>query len=213
MRLAVVSPFLDRQHGTELCLVEQIERLANRDHWQIHLYSQRVKQVEGVRVAEKSPEGDSEGIFWHEISDIPGPHLLKFCWWFIANQFRRWRDKQSGRANTDLTYTPGINCLDADVIMIQIIFHEFYGRVKSQLAIHRLPLRTWPLILHRKLYYKLIMSLERRIYRDSRVRLIAISSHVARQMKAHFGRTDITIIPSSTDTRRFNPDVRKRETK
>jgi glycosyltransferase involved in cell wall biosynthesis len=209
LRLAVVSPFLDRQHGTELCLVEQIERLASLDHWQIHLYSQRVEQLEGVRVSEKSIEKDVDGIFWHKISDISGPHLLKYCWWFIANQFQRWRDKQSGEANTDLTYTAGINCLDADVIMIQIVFHEFYGRVKSQLAIHQLPLRTWPLILHRKLYYKLIMSLERRIYRDSRVRLIAISSHVATQMTAHFGRTDMTIVPSSTDTRRFNPGVRK----
>ena len=51
MRLAVVSPFLDRQHGTELCIIEQIERLARRDHWSIELYAQKVSQPCGVRPA------------------------------------------------------------------------------------------------------------------------------------------------------------------
>ena len=106
LRLAVVSPFLDRQHGTELCLVEQIERLASRDHWQIHLYSQRVEQVEGVRPAKKPFDRHGEGIFWQEISDIPGPHLLKYGWWFIANQWRRKRDRRSGEVIVDLVYSP-----------------------------------------------------------------------------------------------------------
>jgi hypothetical protein len=37
LRLAVVSPFLDRQHSTELCIIEQIERLAQQDQWRIEL--------------------------------------------------------------------------------------------------------------------------------------------------------------------------------
>jgi hypothetical protein len=44
----VVSPFLDRQHGTEPCVIEQIERFAPKDHWIIELYSQRVSQLSGV---------------------------------------------------------------------------------------------------------------------------------------------------------------------
>ena len=204
----MVSPFLDRQHGTELCIIEQIERLAGKEHWEIHLYSQRVEQLEGIGPAEYPTDNETWRIFWHKIPEIPGPHLVKYTWWFIANQFRRWRDKRSGRVCADLTYSAGINCLDADVIAVHIVFHEFYARVKPELALRRLPVRTWPLILHRKLYYKLIMSLERLIYRNSNVRLIAVSSHVARQLKLHFGRTDVAVIPNSADTERFNVEGR-----
>jgi glycosyltransferase involved in cell wall biosynthesis len=209
LRLAVVSPFLDRQHGTELCLVEQIERLASRDHWQIHLYSQRVEQVKGVRPAKKPFDRHGEGIFWHEISDIPGPHLLKYGWWFIANQWRRKRDRRSGEVIVDLVYSPGINCMDADVIVVHILFREFYEKVRSKLDLRQVPLLSWPLILHRKLYYKLAIALEDRIYRDSRVHLIAVSSRIAAGLKDYFGRTDVTLIPNSTDIRRFNPDSRR----
>src|SRR5258707_1570467 len=45
LRLAVVSPFLDRVHGTERCIVEQLERLAARDDVEIHIYSQRIEDL------------------------------------------------------------------------------------------------------------------------------------------------------------------------
>jgi glycosyltransferase involved in cell wall biosynthesis len=206
LRLAIVSPFLDRQHGTELCIVEQIERLVLHDQWTIDLYSQRVSQVRNIKVAASGVDKQSGGIYWHRISRIPGPHLLGYCWWFLANQIRRWRDKSSGRIRPDLTYSPGINCLDANVIVVHIVFHEFYRQVERELLLRRMPISTWPLILHRKLYYKLIMSLERKIYRKSNVRLIAVSSVVASQLQNHFGRTDVSIIPNSVDTQRFNLD-------
>ncbi len=206
LRLAVVSPFLDRQHGTELCVVEQIERLVQRDQWTIDLYSQEVSQVRGVKDASPGEREREIGIYWHRISKIPGPHLPAYCWWFFANQIRRWWNKRSGKVQSDLTYSPGINCLDADVIVVHIVFHEFYTQVKRELILRRLPVGTWPLILHRKLYYKLIMSLERKIYRNPDVRLVAVSSVVAKQLKIHFGRTDVAIIPNSVDTQRFNLD-------
>src|SRR6266478_9416813 len=48
LRLSVVSPFLDRVHGTERCIVEQLERLAARDDVEIHIYSQRIEDLKGV---------------------------------------------------------------------------------------------------------------------------------------------------------------------
>src|SRR5258707_13022225 len=45
LRLAVVSPFLDRLHGTERCIVEQLERLAARNDMEIHVYSQRIEDL------------------------------------------------------------------------------------------------------------------------------------------------------------------------
>ena len=151
MRLAVVSPFLDRQHGTELCIIEQIERLARKEHWSIELYSQKVSQLNGVRPASELSPNEPGTIRWHQVSDIPGPHLLKYLWWFFANYWQRWRDRRSGRVRPDLVYSPGINCPDADVIVVHIVFHEFYGRVRSELALHRLPVLSWPRVVHRKL--------------------------------------------------------------
>ncbi len=176
MRLAVVSPFLDRQHGTEICVIEQIERLAALNTWEIHLYSQKVLDVRGLQTdspLEKDPDG---AIRWHKVSKVPGPHLIEFLWWFVINQWQRRRDRQAGKVRVDLVYSPGINCLDADVIVVHIVFHEFYQRVRKELALSRTSPIHWPRVIHRRLYYRLIMALERKIYRNPNVRLVAVSS-------------------------------------
>jgi glycosyltransferase involved in cell wall biosynthesis len=209
LRLTVISPFLDRHHGTELCVIEQIERLAGKDHWEVHLYSQRVEQIQTKHPPAQTSETNQEGIFWHRISDVPGPHLLKYLWWFLANQIRRWWDRRFGKISSQLTYSPGINSLDANVIVVHIVFAEFYARVRSELTFLRLPVRSWPVMLHRKLYYRFIMALELKVYRNPRVRLIAVSSLVAKQLDSHFGRSDVTVIPNSVDTIQFNIVVRE----
>lgn len=43
-RVAVVSPFLDKGHGTERIVLEWISRLV--EDFEIHVYSQRVKDVD-----------------------------------------------------------------------------------------------------------------------------------------------------------------------
>jgi glycosyltransferase involved in cell wall biosynthesis len=199
---------LDREHGTELCVIEQIERLATQDRWKIELYSQRVSGLSGF--ATRSPTA----ITWHKVSSIPGPHLFQYAWWFLANHFRRWRDSRSGAVRPDLVYSPGINCLDADVIVVHIVFHAFYDSVRADLAPARNPVRTWPLLIHRRLYYRLIMALEQKIYGNPRTRLIAVSGLVAAQLKRYFGRADVPVIPNAVDTSRFAPQARaaKRET-
>ena len=45
MRLAVVSPFVDRRHGAERALAELLERLARDYGCEIHLYAQRVEDL------------------------------------------------------------------------------------------------------------------------------------------------------------------------
>lgn len=218
MRLAVVSPFLDRSHGTERCIVEQIERLARKDGWEIHLYCQHVAHVAGVRTHDSAGDVAGTGIYWHKIPGIPGPHLLKYVWWFAANHLWRWRDRRSGAVKPDLVYSPGINCLDADAIVVHIVFHEFYRRVKSEIRLSATPARSWPRIIHRKLYYHLIMTLERAIYRRSGVALAAVSRLASRQLAMHFQRTDVAIVPNAVDTGRMyssariqkRPEARKR---
>ena len=179
-----------------------------KDHWAIELYSQRVSQLSGVRLASGSSKNSLDSIVWHKVSDIPGPHLLKYLWWFFANHWQRWRDRRSGKVSPDLVYSPGINCLDADVIVVHIVFHAFYDRVRPEMALPRVPIRSWARIIHRTLYYKLIMFLERKIYRHPRTRLVAVSGLVATQLKSYFRREDVAVIPNAVDTFRFTPAAR-----
>jgi glycosyltransferase involved in cell wall biosynthesis len=207
LQIVLVSPFLDRRHGTELCIIEQIERLSSKYGWGIHLFSQHVENVNGLHTEDpKNTEGGF--IRWHSVADIPGPHLLKFIWWFFANRTVRKRALKRLRDRPLLVYSPGINCLDADAISVHIVFHEFYARVRDELALLKVPISRWPLTLHRKLYYKLIMALERRIYANPKVRLLAISNLVSAQLEKHFGRTDSVVIPYGVDTVIFNSDAR-----
>lgn len=207
MQIVVVSPFLDRSHGTERCIIEQIERLSSNYGWGIHLFSQRVENVKGL-LREDAQSSATGFIRWYRVSDIPGPHLLKFVWWLFANQTLRSRALKRLRARPLLVYSPGINCLDANAITVHIVFHEFYARVRPELALHKVPVSKWPVTLHRKLYYKLAMALERRIYTDPRVRLAAVSKLVATQLEKHFGRTDSIVISNAVDTARFSSEAR-----
>jgi hypothetical protein len=127
-RIAVISPFLDKQHGAERCVAEQVERLA-RDY-DVHVYSNRVDDVDPSRMV------------WHRVPALPGPHLFAYCWWFTANHLRRWWDRRFRGLRFDLTYTPGINCLDADVISVHIVFSELYRQVRDGLSLRLNPVSS-----------------------------------------------------------------------
>jgi glycosyltransferase involved in cell wall biosynthesis len=190
-------------------MIEQMERLARTDRWSIDLYSQRVSQLNGLRDAPALSTNSDGSIVWHKVSDIPGPHLLKYLWWFLANHWSRWRDRRSGRVYPDLLYSPGINCFDADVIVVHIVFHALYQRVRSELVLSHKSIRSWPRLIHRKLYYRLLMFLESKIYRNPRARLIAVSTLIARKLEAYFGVSGVTVISNAVDTHRFTPQSRR----
>lgn len=129
-RVAVISPFLDKRHGTERCVAEQVEWLSQK--YEIHLYSAQVEDIE------------RNTIRWHRIPNLPGPHLLRYCWWFLSNQLLRWWDTNFRGFRYDLIYTPGINCFDADVISVHVLFSEFYCQVKEDLKLLRNPISSGP---------------------------------------------------------------------
>jgi len=205
LRLAVISPFLDRRHGTERCIIEQLERFAAQPGVEIHVYSQRVEDLGGVvRYGTSSPGR----IIWHKISAIRGPHLVGYVWWFLANHIRRWWDSQIRGLKFDLVYTPGVNALDADAISIHIVFHEFFVQVLPYLRLRDSPVASWPRLFHRRLYYRLIMMLERIIYRRKQTSLTAISALVSAQLVTHFQRSDGVTIRYGVDTTNFSPALR-----
>jgi UDP-glucose:(heptosyl)LPS alpha-1,3-glucosyltransferase len=193
-RIAVVSPFLDKRHGTERAMVECISRLTG--DYEFHIYSNRVEDLDLTRIV------------WHRVPALPGPHLLSYLWWFYANRIYRWRDRRFRGFAPEMVFSPGVNCLDADAIVVHIVFREFYRLVREELRLRRVPVWSWPRAIHRTLYYRLIMALERRVYSNPRVRLAAVSQFTAAQLHSCFGRTDVAVIPNAVDHESFQPAAR-----
>jgi glycosyltransferase involved in cell wall biosynthesis len=214
LRIAVISPFLDRSHGTERCLVEQLERLVISHGVEIHLYAQRVEDLRGVVPYERNPRkansvgGPQAGIYWHKVPSCPGPHLVQYIFWFLANRSIRWWHARFRGLQYDLLYSPGINSTDANFIAVHIVFHEFYDRVRLRLRFRKTPIAGWPVLLHRRIYYRLIMLLEKKIYSRQTVALAAVSGLVAAQLEKYFQRKDVQIIRNGVDTEILSPAVR-----
>ncbi len=211
-RIAVVSPFLDKKHGTERCVLEQVERLSREHGYEFHIYSERVEDLKDVVVfGRATPVAQEVGginhVIWHRVPSIAGPHLLKYVWWFVVNRLQRWKDQKFRGLRYDLVYSPGINCLDADVIVVHIVFQEFYRLVIEDLRLRQLPLRALPRAIHRRLYYQLAMALERKVYRDPNVALAAVSRLTAQEIEHHFTRCDIRVIPNAVELDLFNPEA------
>jgi glycosyltransferase involved in cell wall biosynthesis len=207
LRIAVVSPFLDRRHGTERVILEQLQRLSEDPDTEIHIYAQRLEDLTGVSRfhSHKKPSGR---ILWHKVPSLPGPHLFAYIWWFFANHLYRWWDARFRSLTYDLVYSPGINALDADVIAVHIVFHEFYRRIRLNLGLTRSSLASWPRLIHRRIYYRLIMALERLIYPRRGTNLVAVSRLVSRHLEEFFHRSDACVIPNAVDTNRFTPQIR-----
>jgi glycosyltransferase involved in cell wall biosynthesis len=192
IRVAVVSPFVDKRHGTERCLAEQLERLAK--HYEIHLFSSRVEDLDLSRIA------------LHRVPEIPGPHLVKYLWWFAANHVCRWSERRRSGRPFDLVYSPGINCLDADVIHVHVVFGEFYRHVRGRMRFLDNPLSSWLRLAHRRTYYRFLIALEKRIYTRNQTVLIGISRKTQHDLERLYGRgTELPMAFHGIDARVFDP--------
>lgn len=191
-RVAIVSPFLDKSHGTERMVIEWMSRLDG--DFEFHVYSQHVADV------------DLSAIVWHRIPQLPGPHLLNYLWWFSANHlWRAWHRRFRGFAY-DVVFSPGVNCLDADVVSVHIVFAELLRRLSEELRFSKNRLRSWPILIHRKLYYNLIAALERRVFTNPRTQLILTSPRTAAELQQFYSRTEqFPILYAGVDHRAFNP--------
>ena len=209
MRVAVITPFLDRRHGTERCVIEQLERLSADRGTEIHVYAQRVEELHGVARYKAGDRAESvTRLYWHKVPGIPGPHLLQYIFWFFANAACRWWDAKFRGLKYDLIYSPGINARQADAITVHIVFRAFYRQVISELSFRRTPVKGWPRLIHRRLYYRLIMALEKRIYKRPNVSLAAVSALVAQQLESYFRRKDVRVIRNGVDAEFFSAPQR-----
>jgi glycosyltransferase involved in cell wall biosynthesis len=209
LRLAVVSPFVDRRHGTERAIAELLERLAGDYGCEIHLYAQRVEDLrvsdpELPRVAHSTESG---AIFWHKVPSIPGPHAAQFLAWIFLNGFLRWWHTAFRDTSYDLVLSPGINCLHPDVVIVHALFHRLkeLAREENEVSSGRAGFFRR---IHRRIYYGLVTALERRTYNDPRVTLAAVSKRTAGLLKEYFHRENVCVVPNGVDTKHFSVAAR-----
>jgi len=196
IRVAVVSPFLDKSYGTERTVIEWLSHLP--DCFEIHIYSQRVEDL------------PTDRFVFHRILSIPGPGLIRFLWWFAANHISRAWDSRVRRLQYDLVYSPGINCFDADVISVHIIFAEYLRQARAELAIRRHPIRSWARLLHQRIYYRLIIALEQYVYPNLDTALVLYAKKTAKDLKRFYGRLDrLPVLYLGLDHQTFNPARRR----
>ena len=209
MRLAVVSPFVDRRHGTERALAELLERLARDYGCEIHLYAQRVEDLplSDPRAAKSGAAAQSGAIFWHRVPSIPGPHVIQFLAWMFLNGFLRGWHTTFGRVSYDLVLSPGINCLHPDVVIVHALFHRLKELTREENDDSSAGAGFFR-GLHRRAYYGLLSSLERRIYTNPKVVLAAVSKRTAGLLKEYFHREDVCVIPNAVDTKHFSVAAR-----
>jgi glycosyltransferase involved in cell wall biosynthesis len=194
-RIAIVSPFIDKRHGTERIVAEGIERLSSE--CEIHVYSNRVEDL------------DLKKITWHRVPRLPGPHLFGYMWWFLANHLWRWYDRHFRNLVPEMVYSPGINCFDADAICVHVVFARLLESVREEMRLSNNPVSAWPQIIHRRVYYRLIQFLEGRVYPKSDPPLAVVSRNVAKHLDHYYGRTNqVCVVYKGFDLSRFNPHVR-----
>lgn len=195
-RIAVVSPFVDKRHGTERCVAEQIERLAKV--YEIHLFSSR---VEDINISQLN---------WHRVPEIPGPPLVKYVWWFALNHGCRWREQVKAGARFPVVFSAGVNCLDANVILVHHLFADHRERLREQLRLRSRRFRQWPRLIHRRLFYGLIGLLEGFLYRRPNTVIAAISRNLAADIERRFRPAEaVSAIYHGVDPLTFNSDVRR----
>jgi glycosyltransferase involved in cell wall biosynthesis len=243
LRLAVVTPFVDRQHGTERALAELLDRLTRDYACEIHLYAERVADLSVISPHYKKPvilsrPKDGEGpqpspnrptqretgavannagshppsgsITWHRVPSIPGPHLFKFLFWILANTTIRWWHSLARGLRPDIVLSPGINCLDADFIIVHVVFQRLRKLVAEQPKQPFAPgtRSGTPRHLHRTVYYATVAALERIVYRNRKTKLAAVSHRTAKLLDACFGRKDVPVIFNGIDTVQFSIPAR-----
>jgi glycosyltransferase involved in cell wall biosynthesis len=173
-------------------VVEWIAQLS--EQFEIHLYSQRVEDL------------DESKVTWHRVPKFPGPHVINFLWWFAANHVWRAWDRRFRGLRYDIVFSPGVNCLDADAVSVHIVFAEFLRRVRPELSFARSPLHTWPRLLHRRIYYRCVVALERLVYTRPETQLILTARKSAAELERFYGRRGrFPVIDVALDHEIFNP--------
>ncbi|HKT47555.1 MAG TPA: glycosyltransferase family 4 protein [Candidatus Acidoferrales bacterium] len=143
------------------------------------------------------------GIVFHKVPSVPGPQAVQFPTWMLLNTLRRIWDRKRHGMRYHVVLSPGINCLDADAVIIHALF--FRLRDLSRGEQRQL---TFLRRLHRAIYYRFLAAMESHIYSDPSVSVGAVSQRTASLVESKFGRKNVPDIPNGVDAKQFSPSAR-----
>jgi glycosyltransferase involved in cell wall biosynthesis len=183
-------------------MAELVERLARDFGCEVHLYAQR---VEDLAISDARGESGCGRIVWHKVPAAPGPHLFQFLAWLLLNSaLRRWHSFRRA-SRFDLVLSPGINCFHPDFAIVHALFRRLQELSRDEDASKQVGLVRR---MHRRLYYAALAAMERRVYGDPRVSLVAVSSRTAAQLEKYFRRGNVPVVPNGVDAVHFSPTNR-----
>lgn len=193
--LAIVSPFIDKRHGTERCVAEQIGYLA--EEFEIHVYASRIEDL------------PVESVVWHRVRIPPGPEVLRYSWWLLANAAARKWDRLRG-LRPDVVYSPGPNCLRPDAVSVHALFTRIRQTADLLARSENRGSVSMGRRAHRWLYYRLAEAMERAVYRRKGLRVIAVSRRTESELQNLFGGDlKTTVSYHGVDERLFSPAMRQ----
>jgi glycosyltransferase involved in cell wall biosynthesis len=153
--------------------------------------------------------GQTGSLVWHRVPTLPGPHLFKFLFWIVANTAMRWWHRLAHGLRFDLVFSPGINCFDADFIVVHALFRrlrELADQPSSQSRAGETQ-NPWRR-LHRSAYYATVAAIERIVYANRKTHLAAVSRRTADLLGRYFNRSGVAVIYNGIDTVQFSAPAR-----
>ena len=178
----VITPEFHRRGGTERSLVEHVTRW--RDRFELRIYS---------------AGSDVAGADTRHVLRLPGPQLVRFASWFVANRVIRGVHALLG-GRPDAVVSPGVNALDADAVGVHMLFGQ-HAKARSGDP------EGWSKRVHRSLYLRLLASLESRVY-SGPATIWSVSGRDARTLESRFERPtgSVPVVPHGVDTENFSAD-------
>lgn len=180
-RIAVVTPELHTWRGSERCTYEQVARLRDRYSFVVYTMGAVEPPLTGV---------DIRKVPW-----LAGPLAVRYVWWFLAQHIVRAVDGYRG-LRPDIVFSPGVNCLDADVISVHLLAQRQRDRIRAEAPLEA---RSWRGVLsqaHRRAFIWLLAILEKRVYK--RASLVVASERDRGELATRYGAQG-TVVPHGVD--------------
>ncbi len=196
MKIAFVIPRLHKRGGTERCVAMLVEHMARQGH-EVTVFSSHVEDL-------KAP------IRWVRVPRMPGPGVIPFLSFWIANACVRWARRVWMRESFDILHSTGPDVPNPDVVTFHCLHRDFLALERQKERIYgggvRQTVRRWS---HMLLAW-VAMRLEDRLLRNPRVKaFVCLSQRMKRAMDETPGATPerVVVIPDGVDPHSFNPAV------
>ncbi len=201
LRLAVVTPSVNRRGGTEKCLSWLIEDLSR--HADVTLFGGDIEQTDVSRCQV------------HRLPMLRHPRLARYLTFLGANMVGLALQRIRRKRQFDLVLATAGDCLASDVVYAHFCCAAWAALLRKgavQLPAGQLQQRFRN--LHYRTFLWVASQIERHIYSDSDIKaIIAVSDAVKAELVRYYGvdPARVTVIPNAADESvRLSPDLRLR---